>query len=127
MIKPFLQLPSASEYPDYYESIEKPIDMSIIKDRIDKGQVNQKKNYVLKRDNEHFIFQYKREQDLVDDLNLMFKNAKTYNVDESYIYKNACQLQTLLSNKHKKLMNKKEKFIQNLAANRPNNQGIIKK
>ncbi|CAF3432403.1 unnamed protein product [Rotaria sp. Silwood1] len=108
LITPFLQLPSSIEYPDYYESIEQPIDMSMIKDKMDKGQ-------------------YKREQDIVDDLNRMFTNAKTYNVDESYIYKNACQLECVLRNKYKKLMNKKEKFIKNLVSNRTVNQGIIKK
>jgi hypothetical protein len=40
LIAPFLELPSAEEYPDYYETIEQPIDMSIIKDRMDKGIVN---------------------------------------------------------------------------------------
>ncbi|CAF3715671.1 unnamed protein product [Rotaria sordida] len=108
LITPFLQLPSSSEYPDYYESIEQPIDMSMIKDKMDKGQ-------------------YKREQDIVDDLNRMFNNAKSYNVDESYIYKNACQLECVLTNKYKKLINKKEKFIQNLISNRTVNQGTIKK
>ncbi len=40
LIAPFLELPSAEEYPDYYETIEQPIDMSMIKDKIDKGLVN---------------------------------------------------------------------------------------
>lgn len=57
----------------------------------------------------------------------MFNNAKTYNVDESYIYKNACQLETVLATKHKRIMNKKEKFMQNLIANRPSHQTIVKK
>ena len=57
----------------------------------------------------------------------MFNNAKTYNVDESYIYKYACQLESALLTKYKKIMNKKEKFIQNLISNRPSTQGIIKK
>jgi hypothetical protein len=39
LIAPFLQLPSAEEYPDYYETIDQPIDMSIIKDKMDKGEV----------------------------------------------------------------------------------------
>lgn len=57
----------------------------------------------------------------------MFNNAKVYNVDESYIYKNACQLQDILATKLKKLMKKKEKFIQKLNANRPITQGTPKK
>ncbi|CAF3824420.1 unnamed protein product [Adineta steineri] len=108
LIIPFLQLPSAIDYPDYYESIENPIDMSIIKDKMDKGQ-------------------YKREQDIVDDFNRMFNNAKIYNVDESYIYKNACLLEQLLIDKYKVLMKMKEKLIKNLNANRISNQGITKK
>jgi hypothetical protein len=44
LIAPFLQLPSTEEYPDYYESVEQPIDMSMIKDKLDKGQVNSKQN-----------------------------------------------------------------------------------
>ena len=39
LVAPFLQLPSASEYPDYYESIDNPVDMSMIKTKIDRGQV----------------------------------------------------------------------------------------
>ena len=40
LIAPFLELPSAEEYPDYYETIEQPIDMTMIKEKIDKGLVN---------------------------------------------------------------------------------------
>lgn len=57
----------------------------------------------------------------------MFNNAKSYNIDESYIFKNACQLQSVLATKYKKLINKKEKFLQNLLSNRPSNQEVIKK
>ena len=51
LITPFLQLPSAEDYPDYYESIEEPIDMSMIKDKIDKGQVNSYKIIVILTEN----------------------------------------------------------------------------
>ena len=43
LITPFLQLPTVEDYPDYYESIEESIDMSMIKGKIDKGQVNLQK------------------------------------------------------------------------------------
>jgi len=43
LIAPFLELPSAEEYPDYYETIEQPIDMTMIKEKIDKGLVNSPK------------------------------------------------------------------------------------
>ncbi|UJR20847.1 hypothetical protein I4U23_023957 [Adineta vaga] len=90
LIAPFLELPSAEEYPDYYETIEHPIDMSMIKDKIDKGT-------------------YKREQDIIDDLNRMFNNAKVYNVDESYIFKYAARLEQALAIKFKGMIVKKEK------------------
>ncbi len=123
LIAPFLQLPSTEEYPDYYESVEQPIDMSMIKDKLDKGQVNSKQNLRFS----HLFIQYKREQDLVDDLNRMFSNAKLYNVDESYIFKYACQLERVLADKYKNLITKKEKLIQNLISNRPINHNITKK
>ncbi|CAF4674713.1 unnamed protein product [Rotaria sp. Silwood1] len=93
LIAPFLELPSAEEYPDYYETIEQPIDMTMIKDKVDKGI-------------------YKREQDIIDDLNRMFNNAKVYNVDESYIFKYASRLEQALANKYKTMIIKKEKTPQ---------------
>ncbi|CAF3919770.1 unnamed protein product [Adineta steineri] len=90
LIAPFLELPSSEEYPDYYETIEEPIDMSMIKDKMDKGI-------------------YKREQDIIDDLNRMFNNAKVYNVDESYIFKYASRLEQALATKSKTMIIKKEK------------------
>ncbi|UJR28717.1 hypothetical protein I4U23_009946 [Adineta vaga] len=108
LITPFLELPSTSEYPDYYESIEHPIDMVIIKDKMDKGQ-------------------YKREQDIVDDLNRMLNNAKIYNLDESYIFQNALRLERVLADKFKFLMKKKEKFLEKFNANRIINHVTPKK
>ncbi|CAF1064000.1 unnamed protein product [Adineta ricciae] len=95
LIAPFLELPSAEEYPDYYETIEQPIDMAMIKEKIDKGT-------------------YKREQDIIDDLNRMFNNAKVYNVDESYIFKYAARLEQALATKFKSMVVKKEKPSQPL-------------
>ena len=57
----------------------------------------------------------------------MFSNAKLYNVDESYIFKYACRLEHALADKHKILINKKEKLIQNLNSNRPVNHSTTKK
>jgi hypothetical protein len=57
----------------------------------------------------------------------MFSNAKLYNVDESYIFKYACQLERVLADKYKNLITKKEKLIQNLISNRPINHNITKK
>ena len=55
LIAPFLELPSAEEYPDYYETIEQPIDMSMIKDKIDKGIVNKIENHIFISINMHHV------------------------------------------------------------------------
>ena len=73
------------------------------------------------------LIQYKREQDLVDDLNRMFNNAKLYNVDESYIFKYADHLERALADKLTILVKKKEKLIQTLISNRPVNHTVPKK
>lgn len=57
----------------------------------------------------------------------MFNNAKLYNVDESDIFKQACQLERVLAEKYKALMSKKEKLIENLTYNRLLNQNPSKK
>ncbi|CAF0748887.1 unnamed protein product, partial [Didymodactylos carnosus] len=115
LITPYLQLPSASDYPDYYDVIQTPIDMDIIKDRMEKGM-------------------YKREQDLVDDLLKMFKNAKKYNMENSSIYINACKLERVLNEQYRILMAKKEVALLNFNAstspasttNRSTEQGSTK-
>ncbi|CAF4230072.1 unnamed protein product [Rotaria magnacalcarata] len=56
--------------------------MSIIKDKMDKGI-------------------YKPEQDIIEDLDRMFNNAKVYNIDESYKFKYASRLEQALANKYK--------------------------
>jgi MFS superfamily sulfate permease-like transporter len=57
----------------------------------------------------------------------MFNNAKIYNIDESYIFKNACRLERVLADKCKILIRKKEKLIQNLNSHRPINHAVTKK
>ena len=110
LIAPFLELPSAEEYPDYYETIEQPIDMTMIKEKIDKNLVNKSDSSSFHCEPSIFSLQYKREQDLIDDLNRMFKNAKIYNVDESYIFKYASRLEQALASKCKSMNIKKEKI-----------------
>ena len=63
----------------------------------------------------------------MDDLNRMFSNAKTYNVDESDIFKDACRLEHVLAEKYKTLMSEKEKLIENLTLNRLLNHSSSKK
>ena len=60
----FLTLPSKTDYPDYYEIIQKPIDLKRIELR-----------------------QYSSINDLSNDLKLMFDNALLYNEPGSMIYR----------------------------------------
>jgi len=60
----FLTLPSKIDYPDYYEIIQKPIDLKRIELR-----------------------QYLSINDLANDLKLMFDNALLYNEPGSMIYR----------------------------------------
>lgn len=41
--EPFMKLPPRKDYPDYYDIIKKPIDMTKIMNRIDEGKVSEKK------------------------------------------------------------------------------------
>lgn len=61
---PFLLLPSKVEYPDYYEIIQRPIDLKRIESR-----------------------QYSSINELTNDLQLMFDNACLYNEPGSTIYR----------------------------------------
>uniref|UniRef100_A0A158Q8R4 Bromo domain-containing protein n=1 Tax=Elaeophora elaphi TaxID=1147741 RepID=A0A158Q8R4_9BILA len=74
---PFLQLPSKFDYPDYYDVIRRPIDLTKIRNRITS-------NY------------YDSTDALIGDFNLMFDNACRYNEPESLIYKDALSLQKLI-------------------------------
>eukprot|EP01090_Pellita_catalonica_P003899 TRINITY_DN135_c0_g1_i2.p1 TRINITY_DN135_c0_g1~~TRINITY_DN135_c0_g1_i2.p1 ORF type:complete len:445 (+),score=87.05 TRINITY_DN135_c0_g1_i2:94-1428(+) len=73
----FLHLPSKDEYPDYYKVIKKPIDMTMIKRKIDEDK-------------------YKTLAAAKRDFLLMFKNAQRYNLEESEIYQDALFLQDLV-------------------------------
>lgn len=81
---PFLKLPSKKFYPDYYSEIKKP--MSLLKIRY-KIEMNK----------------YDTLLDLAKDFNLMFANAKRYNVDESQIHKDAARLQKVMLEKLREL------------------------
>ena len=84
LIDPFIKLPSKTIYPDYYEEIKKPVSLNIIK-----RHLNQRV--------------YKTFKELVDDCELMFKNALQYNVEESLIYANAKRLLDALYTKSAEL------------------------
>lgn len=73
-ILPFEKLPDKGVLPDYFVEIKNPIAMDLIK-RKAKRKKYQSVDQVLK------------------DLDLMFDNAKEYNLDESEVYKDAVDLQ----------------------------------
>ncbi|KXS21603.1 Bromodomain-containing protein [Gonapodya prolifera JEL478] len=70
----FLELPSRIDYPDYYVIINEPISLYEIKRNIESGL-------------------YHTLELLKKDVDLMFRNAKTYNAAKSQIYEDANQLQ----------------------------------
>lgn len=80
----FMQLPSKKEYPDYYDVITNPIDMSMIEQKI-KGN------------------QYPNPQALLSDFELMFNNARRYNEEGSLVYNDANTLEKALKLKWKNI------------------------
>uniref|UniRef100_A0A914WAV1 Protein polybromo-1 n=1 Tax=Plectus sambesii TaxID=2011161 RepID=A0A914WAV1_9BILA len=80
----FCQLPSRNWYPDYYDEVSEPMSLFLI-------------NKKLKRN------QYESLAQLVDDLNTMLNNARSYNIEGSDIYENACRLQAVANRKAKEL------------------------
>ncbi|XP_076845383.1 protein polybromo-1 isoform X5 [Brachyhypopomus gauderio] len=87
--EPFLQLPSRKDYPDYYHQINQPVSLQQIRDKM--------------KNNE-----YDSVEQIHGELNLMFENAKRYNVSNSHIYKRALKLQHLLQLKRRELLRREE-------------------
>jgi chromatin structure-remodeling complex subunit RSC1/2 len=73
-ILPFEKLPDKSQMPEYYQEIKNPIAMDLIKRK-------------AKRKKYHSVDQ------ALKDLDLMFENAKTYNLETSQVYQDAVDLQ----------------------------------
>ena len=69
--------PQALNIPDYFEIIKTPMDMSTIKEKLDKGE-------------------YKEPWEFVDDVWLMFENAWTYNRKTSKVYKYCSKVRKIL-------------------------------
>ncbi|VFV17454.1 protein polybromo-1 isoform X33 [Panthera pardus] len=82
--EPFFHLPSKKKYPDYYQQIKMPISLQQIRTKL-KNQ------------------EYETLDHLECDLNLMFENAKRYNVPNSAIYKRVLRLQQVMQAKKKEL------------------------
>uniref|UniRef100_A0A3B3YBW4 Protein polybromo-1 n=1 Tax=Poecilia mexicana TaxID=48701 RepID=A0A3B3YBW4_9TELE len=87
--EPFQQLPSRREYPDYYQQIKQPISLQQIRAKMKNGE-------------------YDSVEQIDADLNLMFENAKRYNMPNSSIYKRAFRLQQIMQAKKRELLRKEE-------------------
>ncbi|KAI0857558.1 hypothetical protein F4860DRAFT_489202 [Xylaria cubensis] len=74
LIYPFEKLPDKTSNPDYYTTIANPIALDIIK-----------RKYKRKK--------YQSVDQALQDIDLMFENAKEYNIDTSQLFKDAVQLQ----------------------------------
>ncbi|KAK2915136.1 protein polybromo-1-like isoform X2 [Channa argus] len=83
--EPFQQLPSRREYPDYYQQIKQPIALHQIRAKMKNGE-------------------YESVDQIEADLNLMFENAKRYNMPNSSIYKRAFRLQQIMQAKKRELL-----------------------
>lgn len=66
--EPFLRLPSKRFYPDYYKEIKNPISLTQIRRKV-RGKA------------------YGTVSEVAGDMNIMFENAKKYNVPTSKLYK----------------------------------------
>lgn len=66
----FITLPSKRFYPDYYQIIKKPIDLTTIRKRVKRGI-------------------YQTIDEFQDDITLLFNNARTYNIEGSQVYTDA--------------------------------------
>ena len=81
----FVSLPSKRELPDYYKTISQPISLNMIKKKIKLGD-------------------YPTLQQLSADLELMFNNCKTYNRQESKLWKDGHKLQKVMQAKLTELL-----------------------
>lgn len=66
--EPFWKLPSRRIYPDYYKEIKNPVSLTQIKRKLTSNL-------------------YGTVSEVAGDLNIMFENAKKYNVQTSKLYK----------------------------------------
>jgi len=74
----FKELPNKRDYPDYYQLIIQPISISQIKKRVKEGY-------------------YKTVQQYRDDWRLMFRNARTYNQEDSWVYVDADEMEKVFN------------------------------
>ncbi|XP_076013006.1 polybromo 1, like isoform X2 [Genypterus blacodes] len=80
----FMVKPSKKDYPDYYNVILEPMDLKTIENSVR-------------------IERYVTEEALMDDMRLMFRNARHYNEEGSQVYNDADILEKILKDKRKEL------------------------
>lgn len=80
----FMVKPSKKDYPDYYNVILEPMDLKTIEHNIRNER-------------------YTTEEALMDDMRLMFRNARHYNEEGSQVYNDADVLEKILKDKRKEL------------------------
>ncbi|XP_049880509.1 protein polybromo-1 isoform X2 [Pectinophora gossypiella] len=85
MSEPFSKLPSRRAYPDYYKEIKNPVSLNQIKNKIRRGS-------------------YGTLSEVAGDMNIMFENAKQYNVPTSRLYRDAVKLQRLMQQRVQELL-----------------------
>ncbi|XP_034022488.1 protein polybromo-1-like isoform X1 [Thalassophryne amazonica] len=76
----FQKLPSKLQYPDYYAIIKEPIDLKIIAQKIQMGN-------------------YRSVNAMTKDIDLLVKNAKTYNEPGSQVFKDANTIRKIFAQK----------------------------
>lgn len=81
---PFMKLPSRQKLPDYYEIIKKPVDIKKILQRIEDGK--------------YFDF-----TELEKDFVQLCQNAQIYNEEQSLIYEDSINLQSVFFNAKQKI------------------------
>ena len=80
----FMVKPSRKLYPDYYVLIKNPIALDIVKKRV-------------------FSKTYSQIREMLEDIHLMFSNARIYNEEGSIVYQDATALEQLAIDKFKEM------------------------
>ncbi|GMT01835.1 hypothetical protein PENTCL1PPCAC_24009, partial [Pristionchus entomophagus] len=77
----FVDLPDRKQWREYYEVIDHPVSLNMIKDRIENNV-------------------YESSTDLLADFHTMFKNAKTFNEPGSDLHRDASRLEKMVQEAH---------------------------
>uniref|UniRef100_A0A8R1I449 Uncharacterized protein n=1 Tax=Caenorhabditis japonica TaxID=281687 RepID=A0A8R1I449_CAEJA len=83
---PFIKLPSRKELPDYYQTIQKPMDFERIDKKIETGR-------------------YTKLEELNEDMLLLCGNAQMYNEEDSEIYQDSLTIEKKWKEEYEKLIN----------------------